>query len=106
MLISLGQCQNPGRQAAMGAGLPKEVPAWLVNMLCGSGLRSLCLAAQAIQCDDSSIVVAGGQENMSMVRQLYNVLVCARKFVRKFIIVSFSNTGCGLATQADVQQIS
>ena len=56
----------------MGAGLPKEVPASLVNMLCGSGLRAVCLAAQSIQCGTSDIVVAGGQESMSMV--LYTII--------------------------------
>lgn len=66
--IIAGQCQNPGRQASIGAGLPQEVPASLVNMLCGSGLRAVCLGAQAIQCGDASVVVAGGQESMSKVR--------------------------------------
>jgi len=65
----IGQCQNPGRQAAIGAGLPHEVPASLVNMLCGSGLRAVCLASQSIRLGDASIVVAGGQESMSMVSQ-------------------------------------
>lgn len=67
LLFGLGQCQNPGRQASMGAGLPKEVPASLVNMLCGSGLRSVCLGARAILGGDAEIVVAGGQESMSKV---------------------------------------
>ena len=58
---------NPARQAAMGAGLPKEVPATVVNMLCGSGLRAVAMAMQAIQCGDSEVVVAGGQESMSRV---------------------------------------
>ncbi|XP_067950898.1 acetyl-CoA acetyltransferase, cytosolic-like [Watersipora subatra] len=64
-VLTAGQCQNPGRQASMAAGVPKEVPASLVNMLCGSGLRAVCLGAQAIQCGDAEIVVAGGQESMS-----------------------------------------
>lgn len=64
-VLTAGQCQNPGRQASIAAGLPQEVPASLVNMLCGSGLRAVCLGAQAIQCGDASIVVAGGQESMS-----------------------------------------
>lgn len=68
VIFCLGQCQNPGRQASIAAGLPQEVPASLVNMLCGSGLRAVCLGAQAIQCGDASIVVAGGQESMSKVR--------------------------------------
>lgn len=56
---------NPARQASLGAGLPKEVPAWGMNQLCGSGLRAVCLGYQAIKSGDSSIVIAGGQESMS-----------------------------------------
>lgn len=56
---------NPARQASLGAGLPKEVPAWGMNQLCGSGLRAVCLGAQAIKAGDSTIVIAGGQESMS-----------------------------------------
>ena len=58
--------QNPARQASMAAGIPKEVPAWGVNQVCGSGLRSVALASQAIQTGDATVVVAGGQENMSL----------------------------------------
>ncbi|MDO4249701.1 MAG: acetyl-CoA C-acetyltransferase [Neisseria sp.] len=57
--------QNPARQAAIGAGIPVEVPAATVNVVCGSGLYALQLAAQAIACGDADIVIAGGQENMS-----------------------------------------
>ena len=60
-----GQGQNPARQAAMAAGVPQEVPAWTVNQVCGSGLRSVALGFQAIKCGDASVVVAGGQESMS-----------------------------------------
>jgi len=56
---------NPARQASMNAGLPKEVPAWGINQLCGSGLRAVCLGFQAIRNGDSAIVIAGGQESMS-----------------------------------------
>lgn len=56
---------NPARQASLNAGLPKETPAWGMNQLCGSGLRAVCLASQAIKTGDSSIVIAGGQESMS-----------------------------------------
>lgn len=56
---------NPARQASLNAGLPKEVPAWGINQLCGSGLRAVCLGYQAIKNGDSSIVIAGGQESMS-----------------------------------------
>jgi acetyl-CoA C-acetyltransferase len=65
-VLTAGQGQNPARQAAIGAGLPKEVPAWSVQQVCGSGLRSVAVAAQSIQAGDATIIVAGGQENMSM----------------------------------------
>ena len=56
---------NPARQASLNAGLPKEVPAWGINQLCGSGLRAVALGFQAIKNGDSSIVIAGGQESMT-----------------------------------------
>ena len=56
---------NPARQAALNSGLPKEVPAWGLNQLCGSGLRAVCLGYQAIKNGDSTIVIAGGQESMT-----------------------------------------
>ncbi|XP_058452804.1 acetyl-CoA acetyltransferase-like [Malaya genurostris] len=63
--LTAGQGQNPARQAAIKAGVPKEVPAYLVNMLCGSGLKTVSLGYQAIRSGDASVVVAGGQESMS-----------------------------------------
>jgi acetyl-CoA C-acetyltransferase len=65
-VLTAGQGQNPARQAAMAAGIPKEVPAWSVQQVCGSGLRSVAVAAQSILAGDATIIVAGGQENMSM----------------------------------------
>jgi acetyl-CoA C-acetyltransferase len=65
-ILTAGQGQNPARQASIGAGIPVESPAWGVNMLCGSGLRAVALGYQAIMNGDSEIVVAGGQESMSM----------------------------------------
>ena len=65
-VLTAGHGQNPARQASMAAGLPKEVPAWGINQVCGSGLRAVALAAQAIQTGDATIVVAGGQESMSL----------------------------------------
>src|SRR6202521_4003619 len=65
-ILTAGQGQNPARQASIAAGVPVETPAWGVNMLCGSGLRSVALGYQAIVNGDSEIVVAGGQESMSM----------------------------------------
>ncbi|MFL9841271.1 acetyl-CoA C-acetyltransferase [Sphingomonas sp. ST-64] len=64
-VLTAAQGQNPARQASMAAGVPKEVPAWGLNQVCGSGLRAVALAAQAIQTGDATIVVAGGQESMS-----------------------------------------
>jgi acetyl-CoA C-acetyltransferase len=64
-ILTAGQGQNPARQAAIGAGIPVEAPAWGINQLCGSGLRAVALGHQAIATGDSAIVVAGGQENMS-----------------------------------------
>ncbi len=65
-ILSAAQGQNPARQASINAGLPVEVPAWGINQLCGSGLRAVALGHQAIVNSDSAIVVAGGQESMSM----------------------------------------
>ena len=65
-VLTAAQGQNPARQASMAAGVPKEIPAWGVNQVCGSGLRAVALATQAIQTGDARIVVAGGQESMSL----------------------------------------
>src|SRR5438477_886594 len=65
-ILTAGQGQNPARQASISAGIPVESPAWGVNQLCGSGLRAVALGYQAILNGDSDIVVAGGQESMSM----------------------------------------
>ncbi len=64
-VLTAGSGQNPARQAAIKAGLPVEIPAMTINKVCGSGLKAVHLAAQAIQCGDADIVIAGGQENMS-----------------------------------------
>uniref|UniRef100_A0A182VVS4 Acetyl-CoA acetyltransferase n=1 Tax=Anopheles minimus TaxID=112268 RepID=A0A182VVS4_9DIPT len=63
--LTAGQGQNPARQASMKAGVPKEVPAYNINMLCGSGLKTVALGYQAIRVGDANVVVAGGQESMS-----------------------------------------
>jgi acetyl-CoA C-acetyltransferase len=65
-ILTAGEGQNPARQASIAAGIPVESPAWTVNQLCGSGLRAVALGYQAILNGDSDIVVAGGQESMSM----------------------------------------
>ena len=64
-VLTAGSGQNPARQATIKAGLPSSVPAMTINVVCGSGLKAVMLAAQAIAHGDSEIVVAGGQENMS-----------------------------------------
>ena len=64
-VLTGGSGQNPARQAALQAGLPQETPALTINMVCGSGLRAVHLAAQAVRAGDAGIVIAGGQENMS-----------------------------------------
>ena len=65
-VLTAGQGQNPARQAHILAGLPKESAAWGINQVCGSGLRAVALGAQHIMLDDASIVIAGGQESMSL----------------------------------------
>jgi acetyl-CoA C-acetyltransferase len=65
-ILTAAQGQNPARQAAIAAGIPVESPAWGVNQLCGSGLRAVALGYQAILNGDAEVVVAGGQESMSM----------------------------------------
>lgn len=63
--LTAGQGQNPARQASLKAGVPKEVPAYLINMLCGSGLKTVNLGYQNIRNGDANIVICGGQESMS-----------------------------------------
>ncbi|WP_370223341.1 acetyl-CoA C-acetyltransferase [Pararhodobacter marinus] len=65
-VLTAGQGQNPARQAAIAAGLAKEASAWSLNQVCGSGLRAVALGAQHVQLGDAGIVIAGGQENMSL----------------------------------------
>ena len=65
-VLAAGEGQNPARQAAMKAGVPKEATGWGVNQLCGSGLRAVALGMQQIALGDARIIVAGGQESMSM----------------------------------------
>ncbi len=65
-VLTAGQGQNPARQAAINAGLPASVPAYGINHLCGSGLRSIILGQMSIGQGEGDIIVAGGQENMSL----------------------------------------
>ena len=64
-VLTAGSGQNPARQALIKAGLPAAIPAMTINKVCGSGLKAVMLAAQAVHCGDAEIVIAGGQENMS-----------------------------------------
>jgi acetyl-CoA C-acetyltransferase len=64
-VLTAGSGQNPARQSSIKAGLPAEIPAMTINKVCGSGLKAVMLAAQAVRCGDADIVIAGGQENMS-----------------------------------------
>src|SRR5262249_2333339 len=65
-VLTAAQGQGPARQASIKAGIPSATPAWGVNMICGSGLRAVALGYQAIKNGDSSVVIAGGQESMSL----------------------------------------
>ena len=72
-ILTAGQGQNPARQASVNAGVPVESPAWVVNQLCGSGLRAVALGLQQIKNGDAGIVVAGGQESMSQAPHCANM---------------------------------
>ncbi len=65
-ILTAGSGQNPARQAAINAGIPNEATAWGLNQLCGSGLRAIAIGMQQIAAGDAKIIVAGGQESMSM----------------------------------------
>ncbi len=65
-VLTAGAGMNPARQASLAAGIPKGVPALTINKVCGSGMKTLHFAAQSIRCGDADLIVAGGQENMSM----------------------------------------
>jgi acetyl-CoA C-acetyltransferase len=69
-VLTAGCGQNPARQALIRAGIPQEVPAMTINKVCGSGLKSLQLATQAIRCGDADVIIAGGQESMSQAPHL------------------------------------
>ncbi|MBA3520285.1 MAG: acetyl-CoA C-acetyltransferase, partial [Rhizobiales bacterium] len=72
-ILTAAQGQNPARQAAMAAGIPQEATAWGLNQLCGSGLRAVAIGMQQIQTGDAEIIVAGGQESMSMAPHAANL---------------------------------
>ena len=64
-VLTAGQGQAPGRQAAIYAGLPEKTECLTINKMCGSGLKAVMLAQQAIQCEHADVIIAGGQESMS-----------------------------------------
>jgi acetyl-CoA C-acetyltransferase len=72
-VLTAAQGQNPARQASINAGIPKEIPAWIVNQVCGSGLRSVALGYQALVNGDADIIVAGGQESMTQAPHCANL---------------------------------
>ncbi len=84
-ILTAAQGQNPARQASINAGVPQESPAWGVNMLCGSGLRTVALGFQAIANGDSKVVIAGGQESMSMAPHAAHLRAGARMGDATFI---------------------
>lgn len=84
-VLTAGQGQNPARQAHILAGLPQESSAWGINQVCGSGLRTVALAAQHIMLGDADIVCAGGQENMSMSPHVANLRAGHKMGDMKFI---------------------
>ena len=69
-VLQAGVGQAPARQAALKAGLPSTIPAVTINKVCGSGLKSVMIASQAIRCGDAKVIVAGGMENMTMAPHL------------------------------------
>ncbi len=107
-----GQGQNPARQASMAAGVPKEVPAWGLNQVCGSGLRAVAVAAQSIIAGDARIVVAGGQESMSMSPHAQNVrggtkmgnLELVDTMIKDGLTDAFNNYHMGITAENLAQQ--
>ena len=71
-VLTAGAGQNPARQSTLKAGLPHTVPALTLNKVCGSGLKAVIMAAQAIRCGDAEVIIAGGQENMSQSPHVLN----------------------------------
>jgi acetyl-CoA C-acetyltransferase len=84
-VLTAGQGQNPARQASINAGIPQEVTAIGINQLCGSGLRSVALGAQAIRLGDAKIIIAGGQESMSMAPHAQNLRAGAKMGAVNFV---------------------
>lgn len=92
-VLTAGVGQAPARQAALGAGIPNSVPCTTVGKVCGSGMKTVMLADQAIRCGDASVVVAGGQENMSMAPYLLDKARYGYRLGNGSIIDSMQNDG-------------
>jgi acetyl-CoA C-acetyltransferase len=92
-VLTAGQGQNVARQIAMGAGIPKEKTAMTINMVCGSGLRTVAMAAQAIKAGDAELVIAGGAENMSMAPYLLPKARTGYKMGNGSLVDSMINDG-------------
>lgn len=92
-VLQAGLGQNPARQAAIGAGLPEHIPALTINKVCGSGLKAVHLAAQAIIAGDAEVVVAGGMENMSQAPYLSMDARNGLRMGHKTIVDSMINDG-------------
>jgi acetyl-CoA C-acetyltransferase len=95
-VLTAGAGQNPARQAALKGGLPNTVSAITINDVCGSGLKALHLATQAIQCGEADVVIAGGQENMSRARTSSPTAVPARSWATASLSTAWCMTGCGM----------
>lgn len=99
-VIQAGQGQNVARQAAVNAGIPVEVPATTINVLCGSGLHCVNLAAKLIACGDADIIVAGGTENMSRAPYLVQQAVTATAWATPPWRMRFSRTPLPMPSMA------
>jgi acetyl-CoA C-acetyltransferase len=100
-ILTAGQGQNPARQASIGAGLPNGTTAWGINQVCGSGLRAVALGMQQILTGDADIIVAGGQESMSMAPHVAHLRggVTAENVARKFQITRDAQDEFAVASQ-------
>lgn len=95
-VLTAGAGQNPARQSAIKGGLPNSVSAITINDVCGSGLKALHLATQAIQCGEADIVIAGGQENMSRAPHVLTDSRTGAQLGNSQLVDSLVHDGCGM----------
>ncbi len=95
-VLTAGAGQNPARQSAIKGGLPNSVSAITINDVCGSGLKALHLATQAIQCGEADIVIAGGQENMSRAPHVLTDSRTGAQLGNSQLVDSLVMMGCGM----------